>query len=278
MSVHLLTSVAGAPGVTTTALAWAHLSSAPTLILEADMTGGSSILAGPYRGEVDPAGRTVLALADKSGYEEMAAHLWWNALALPGEPTGRVRVVPTITAPGQARALAPRWHAIAEALRQTAADTGADVVIDYGRLSTRGAATPLLEIADTVTVLTAATMAGVNSTKRSIDHLREELAASGSPQRLVVAPVTLRGELRLRARAGAAARPWSAQDIAPVLAPTRVLPPVAFDPDAAAVYSAAVPPPRRGTRTYDASIRELVAALGDVDRHVRALAGQERPA
>ena len=54
MSVYALTSISGSPGVTTTAVAWAYLSPTPTLIVEADPTGGSPILAGVMRGEQPP--------------------------------------------------------------------------------------------------------------------------------------------------------------------------------------------------------------------------------
>jgi len=53
MAVLALTSAKGAPGVSTAALAMTLLWPRPALLLEADPTGGSSVLAGYLRGTVD---------------------------------------------------------------------------------------------------------------------------------------------------------------------------------------------------------------------------------
>ncbi len=50
MAVIALTSASGSPGVTTTAVALAFLWPRPVVLVEADPTGGSAILAGYFRG------------------------------------------------------------------------------------------------------------------------------------------------------------------------------------------------------------------------------------
>ncbi|HEY9562625.1 MAG TPA: hypothetical protein VIR30_02545, partial [Nocardioides sp.] len=50
MAVIALCSASGSPGVTTTALGMALLWPRPVLLIEADATGGSGILAGYFRG------------------------------------------------------------------------------------------------------------------------------------------------------------------------------------------------------------------------------------
>ena len=50
MAVIALASASGSPGVTTTALAMALLWPRPVLLVEADPTGGSGLLAGYFRG------------------------------------------------------------------------------------------------------------------------------------------------------------------------------------------------------------------------------------
>src|SRR3546814_6778811 len=50
MEVTALCSASGSPGVTTTALGMALLWPRPVLLIEADATGGSGILAGYFRG------------------------------------------------------------------------------------------------------------------------------------------------------------------------------------------------------------------------------------
>ena len=50
MAVIALASASGSPGVTTTALGLAMLWPRPVLLVEADPTGGSGLLAGYFRG------------------------------------------------------------------------------------------------------------------------------------------------------------------------------------------------------------------------------------
>ncbi len=271
MAVHLLTSVSGSPGVTTTAIAWATLATNPVLLVEADMTGGSATLAGPYRGQVMPE-NTILTMAEFQPHE-IAEQLWWHTIPLPD--TADRRLLPTIATPAQARALTPAWPGIAQALRQLADQTGTDIVIDYGRLSTQHAGKPLLDVADTIIVMLPGTMAGVNAAKRTLDVLRGEFTVR-SPRRIVAVPVIPTGPARRWWRAGLASRPWTAGEIAELLEPTEVLTALEFDPDAAAVYSAGTLVPR-GAGTYRRSILELVAAAGSHTQQLRALAGKETP-
>lgn len=271
MAIYLLTSVTGAPGVTTTAIAWTIQATGPTLLVEADMTGGSAVLSGPLRGQADPQ-HTILSLAQYEP-EQMTAALWWHTHTLPG---GDRRVLPTITSPEQARALRSVWPAIGHTLSTVAVETGTDVVIDYGRLSTQHAARELLGIADLILVLTPATLAGINTTKRTVDLLRDELAETGSPRRLAVVPVEA-GPGRWWWRAGLVVRPYTGGEIAKVLGPTAVLHSVRYDPDAAAVYSAGTVPPRGGTHAYTRSVQQLINDASSHLHQLLVLAGRKDP-
>ena len=270
MAIHLLTSVTGSPGVTTTALAWTRHAAKPTLLIEADMTGGSPILAGPFRGEVPPS-KSILSLAEFQP-QEMAEQIWWHTLTLPD--TSDRHVLTTVSSPAQARALRTAWSPIAQAISEVATETGTDIVIDYGRLTTRDAAEPLLHIADIILVLVPATMAGVNAAKRALGPLREQVAASGSPRRVTAVPVVAAAG-HPRWRAGLAARPWDGSTIGKILEPVEMLHPVRYDPDAAAVYSAGTVRPFGGTRAYTASVVELANAADAHLRQIRVLAGRD---
>ena len=83
MSIIVLTSASGSPGVTTTvmglALAWPR----PVLVVEADPTGGSGILAGHFKGQVAHAqGLIELAMAQRQ--DLVAAELPRQLLDIPG--------------------------------------------------------------------------------------------------------------------------------------------------------------------------------------------------
>ena len=56
MAMIALASASGSPGVTTTALGLALLWPRPILLVEADPTGGSGLLAGYFRGTRDDPG------------------------------------------------------------------------------------------------------------------------------------------------------------------------------------------------------------------------------
>lgn len=83
MAVVTLCSASGSPGVTTTALGLALSWSRPVLLLEADPTGGSAILAGYLKGARTPPDSLIdLALAHRAG--SLAAALPQVTVPLPG--------------------------------------------------------------------------------------------------------------------------------------------------------------------------------------------------
>lgn len=263
MGVYALTSFSGAPGVSTTAVAWAYASPRPTLILEADVTGGSPILAGLWGGE-QTHDLSLLELANRQG-ERYADYLWEQALALPGAVDGWV--VPTIGFPSQARSLAPVWAPLAEAARTISDQAGVDVLVDAGRLGTPGGPWPLVEAADVVLVLTDSTIAALNTTAICLESLRADLARSGTDQRVAVVPV-------LGDAGSLHTRPYTAKEIAHVTAPTVVLNGIPRDPRRAAVYSSTTPAARgHETSRYLRSIRALVTAAGRHAERCRALLG-----
>ena len=73
MAVIALTSASGSPGVTTTALGLALLWPRPVLLVEADPTGGSGLLAGYFRGTREYDGGLIeLALTSSSIHDALA--------------------------------------------------------------------------------------------------------------------------------------------------------------------------------------------------------------
>ena len=84
MALFTLVSASGAPGVTTTALALAGGWPRPVTLVEADPRGGSSILAGFFKGTVDQPGLLQPRSAD--------AHSWVMVSAFRKWPRSRFRV------------------------------------------------------------------------------------------------------------------------------------------------------------------------------------------
>ncbi|MEA5117950.1 MAG: hypothetical protein VB036_10075, partial [Propionicimonas sp.] len=67
MAIFTLASASGSPGVTTTALGLALVWPRPVLLVEADPTGGSALLAGYWRGQLDHVGLLDLVMAERHG-------------------------------------------------------------------------------------------------------------------------------------------------------------------------------------------------------------------
>ena len=142
MAIVCLTSASGSPGVTTTAVGMAFSWPRPVLLVEADPTGGSGVLAGFLRGTT----------AYDAGLIEFALSPLGTADALrdvvrPLSPN--VSLVAGIRSHAQATALRDLWEPLAAALRDLD-DNGQDVIVDVGRLGLMGSPTPLLDAANAV--------------------------------------------------------------------------------------------------------------------------------
>lgn len=250
MAVLALTSAKGAPGVTTSALAIALAWPRPVLLLEADVAGGSSILAGYLRGAVrHDRGLVDLALAHRRG--ELVDALHAASIELPDS---QARLVAGLTNPAQAASLQPVWDSIAGVLR--ALDRkGTDVVIDAGRVGGQHGPAALLREADLSVLVTRTTLPAVAATRARAALLREEFTHQGTGADALA--LLLVGE----------GQPYSSREIkdgvgSPVAAA------LAWDPVNAEVFSLGAAPGRkfqnsslvRSVHAASDSLRTLIAA------------------
>lgn len=137
---------AGSRGVTTTVVGLMLTWPRPVVVIEADPSGGSQMLAGFFRGLGRP-GLSELALAHRQGQlaEELESRLFPVA-------DSNASVLPGIRTPLQAASLAGLWDALLGALRDVEARRGVDILIDAGCLGLLGSPDALVAGAD-VTVL-----------------------------------------------------------------------------------------------------------------------------
>ena len=127
MAVITLTSASGSPGVTTTALGWALSRGRPTVLVDADPTGGASMLAGYLRGQmVPPDALLELWTAQQQG--RLRAALPSLTMSLPDSQVG---LLPGTRSHGQARGLVGLWEPLLAALKALEG-TGQDVLVDVG--------------------------------------------------------------------------------------------------------------------------------------------------
>jgi hypothetical protein len=233
MTVIALCSASGSPGVTTTAVALALNWPRPVLLVEADPTGGSGVLAGFLRGtrEYD-AGLIELALSPLGVAEAL------RDVVRPLAPN--VSFVAGVRSHAQAGALGDVWEPLAAALADLDAN-GQDVIVDAGRLGLSWSPTPLLNEADLTLLLVRTTLPAL-AAARSWAHVgRQPSTGWRHPGLLLI------GE----------GQPYGAAEVSTVVG----LPVVADlpdDPDAAAVYHRGAPPPRNFER---GSYARVVTAL-----------------
>lgn len=226
-----LTSARGAPGVTTTALGMALHWHRPVLLVEADVSGGSAVLAGFMRGTVGhDRGLRDVAVALSLG-DPMDEALNRSLLDLPG---GRVRLLPGLANAAQAPAVSGLWQPLSEHLRDLDA-AGLDVIVDLGRWGARNGPDPLAHHLDVMLLVTTSDLPGIAAARGWVPVLAAELDALGH------------GSDALRAVVVGPGRPYSNREISAALG-LPILADIAWDPRTAASLSHGQPAGRSAGR------------------------------
>ena len=248
MAVITLVSASGAPGVTTTSLGLALVSKRPVLLVEADPTGGSTLLAGYWRGQLDHVGLLDLVLAERHGV--LAEALPRMRLAIEGTD---VSVLVGTKSHEQAGSLDRLWDPLLSVLQGL---DGQDVIVDAGRLGLPGSPHSLIQYSDVTLLLTHSSLRALAAARSWAATLAADVVP-GHEVKLVIV-----GEGR-KYRAAEASRTLGL----PVAGS------ITWDPRRAEVFSdgAPYPPSRFGGETgaarafdqsaYVRSLRSLAAAL-----------------
>lgn len=236
MAVIALTSASGSPGVTTTALGMALLWPRPVLLVEADPTGGSGLMAGYFRGTREyGAGLIELALTSAS----LA-----DALADAAQPIegSQVWFVPGTRSHTQATALRDLWQPLSEALADLESN-GQDVIVDAGRLGMIGSPERLLAAADLTLLLTRTNLPALSALRSWASTFQNDTVQQtgvlvvGKPQ------------------------PYNSREVAKVLG-LPVIATLADDPVTAAVFHhGATPPKKFETAPLTRSLSAAIAAI-----------------
>lgn len=252
MAVIALTSASGSPGVTTTAVALAFLWPRPVVLVEADPTGGSAILAGYFRGtrEYD-VGIVELALSALSPSDALRE-------AIQLIPDTHVSLLAGTRSRTQAAALRDVWAPLAEALGQLE-ENGQDVVVDAGRLGISGSPAQLLDAADLTLLVTRTNLPALSAARTWADAIARpsgDLRQSG---------ILLIGE----------GKPYGAAEVSSVVGQP-VVASIADDADDAAVFHRGTHQPKHfATGPYVRSIRASIEAIhGVIHRRRTALLAQ----
>ena len=252
MAVIALTSASGSPGVTTTAVAFAFLWPRPVVLVEADPTGGSAILAGYFRGTREyEAGVVELALSALSPSEALR-----EAIRLI--PDTHVSLLAGTRSRTQSAALRDVWAPLGETLGQLE-ENGQDVVIDAGRLGLSGSPEALMDAADLTLLVTRTNLPALSAARTWADGIARPAGD------LRQAGILLIGE----------GEPYGAAEVSSVVGPP-VVASIADDAEGAAVFHRGSQQPKHfDTAPYVRSIRASIEAIhGVIKRRRTALLAQ----
>lgn len=183
MTITVLTSASGSPGVTTTALGLALHWPASCLLVDTDYQ--RAVLTGYLEG--NHLTKNGLAHVINAARYTSAAReaVWQQAISLPDDdPEGHRRLLlPGLDSPNTAKALAGSWGPVATALRSLDA-TGTDVVVDLGRLTPAGIPVELLNVATHVLLMTKPTLRSVGASHWAAHRLVDQSIQHGTSARL----------------------------------------------------------------------------------------------
>lgn len=182
MPTIVLTTGAGAPGASTTALGLALCWPGPTLLVEAD-PAGTSIVPGWYRGSIDPRSRNIVNLALTEDPDALTDAIFDQAVTLEANSDVQRLLLIGLTEPAQAPALQNWWGPIGEAF-QTLSAAGYTVIVDAGRLTQGSYPTPLLTIADQVLLVCRGTLSSVLRSYPMAVQVRSALTSCGNSDTL----------------------------------------------------------------------------------------------
>lgn len=254
-----MVSASGSPGVTSTVLGMAMCWPGPVLVVEADPTAGSAILAGRFRGLQAQPGLIDLVAAHRSGV---------LADALPrvvmSVPDTQVSILTGSRTHTQASGLVRIWDPLLGVLKSISS-IGQDVLVDAGQLGLDGSPAPLVAEADLTLLVLRSNLRALASAKSWAESLGADAVPGHAVQALVV------GE----------GRPYTSADVARTLG-IPVLAAATWDPRRAEVFSdgADKPTPRWGgadaaDRAFEASgyLRSIRAA-GEAARKAASSAGE----
>ena len=188
MPIIVLTTAAGAPGASTTALGLTLSWPGPALLVEAD-PAGTSLVPGWFRGAINPQARNIVKLALVDSADDLAAAIFDQAISLgAGDEEHQRLALLGFVEPVQAKGFTNWWEPIGSALQSLSA-AGYAVIVDAGRLTQGSYPTQLLAVADQVLLVCRAELAGVLRSYPMAIELKTTLTETGNADALGVVAI-----------------------------------------------------------------------------------------
>ncbi|MBO9041468.1 MULTISPECIES: hypothetical protein [Curtobacterium] len=276
MAVHAFASLAGSPGVTTAAFAFAVHWPRPVVVFEAETANATSAMTGFFRSNLHPSAGGL----DKVAVAYSRNVLTWQDLITPERGLSiAVHDLPALPQPiptlpnGHRMWVVPGFHklSIVDGVRRMWArfpnlfraisEANIDVIVDLGRIAHEDIRLPLLDGADRVTIFSESTMVDLNRIYRraELPDFAERLQGVGRAEKYRLVLTESRYEAIPAGDFG--------RNVLPVLAE------LPWDPDGAAVFSLGRPDAKPQRNAYRQAVRRAVAELdaqttADLDRKV----------
>lgn len=256
MTIYCLASASGSPGVTTTVVGLATVWPRPCLVVEADPTGGSAILAGYFGGLVVPSGG-LLDLVMAHRQNRLAEEIPERLIEIPET---QAKLLSGSRSHAQAASLAPLWEPLLDCLHEISR-AGTDVLIDAGRLGLAGWSEPLVLGSDLTVLVVRSGLPELSGARSWAGELGE--STSATPTRLglvVIGP----------------GRPYTTSEAARALS-LGLLDGIDWDPQGAAVFHDGADRPRNFSRSgYLRCLRALCEQLNAAVSRTRQPPAVER--
>lgn len=248
MAIVVLASAAGSPGVSTTAVGLILGWDRPCVLLEADPTGASAMLAGYMRQYAANGIPSIFDLAVRHRQTGTLPNLLDVSVQVPDTT---IRLISGLRTHTQTHTISEVWPPLLTQLRELD-EADIDVIVDLGRLGLVGSPTSLLHAADLVLLVTRSTLPALVPAKNWATSLSETLGPeSGRVGLLLVGP----------------GHPYSAGEVAKQLK-LPVVTTLPLDPTTADVFSLGSTPGRRFDRSP--LYRSLPPAVTAIHQHINA--------
>ncbi|MSS44710.1 CpsD/CapB family tyrosine-protein kinase [Cutibacterium sp. WCA-380-WT-3A] len=261
MSIIMLTSPGGSPGVTTTALGLALSWPRDVILVDADPCPGHVVESGYLMGRVPPrSGLIGLAAACRDGADPVQA-MWEETIELPHDCEDRmVGLLSGYGHLGQASLMGPAWSSLVSAMIELG-QAGVDVIVDAGRLGPEALPESLVARACLIAIVTGSRLrqlAGLSMRSEEVEALSS--ATTGAVGLVIVGP----------------GRPYSSREIGRQFG-LPVFGDVVFDAHAAAVLTDGEPAKKRWARgRYATSVQGVAQSMHEMARRThQAIAGPE---
>lgn len=259
MAVVVLTSAAGSPGVTTTAVGLALTWPRSVLLADCDPGAYQAVLSGYLKGQNRTAKgmlRVAEAHRDRRPLREVVID---QTIPLTREATSMRAFLPGFSKPGSAALFAPVWADLMEAFSRLD-EVELDVIIDAGRLGPHGLPQPMVEAADLICLCVRSSLRALAGTRMHSPTLVEQAKLAATDEGL---GLILIGD----------GKPYRSKEIAGLLG-IGVLATINDDPVAAASFSDGATRGRKfDSSAYVRSLNHTAASLTQRLQQIKARIG-----